>query len=263
MALVKLGYGVATEWGATPKDPPTCPDILPRWDDACVAVIGLANQHHLMTYLLPDGARAQSPAVNGYVILPEKTPPLPPNIQAAHGLGPARCTPDMLQVLTAIGMVRGDSWTEAAEFVFWRRPPREWGINFQNDERFLNAVKDAVSSLLGSIADEIKNLTVITDAQCDELISRHSLQIAEARKKYGPKARLGEVPTKEQARKSLGSLRRNELDWIFFHRWRFNDGWLSAAEADATIKVFHDPLAIAMRRAVLQRLHPERALVFE
>ena len=65
------------------------------------------------------------------------------------------------------------------------------------------------------------------------------------------------IPDDAQARRSVESGRRNALDWLFFRRWRLSDGWLSPARGPVALEIFHDPLAIAMRRAVMRRLHPE------
>ncbi|MEO1200690.1 MAG: hypothetical protein AAFX39_15940 [Pseudomonadota bacterium] len=44
---------------------------------------------------------------------------------------------------------------------------------------------------------------------------------------------------------------------LFFRRWRLDDGWLSPQAAEQALEIFHDPLAIAMRRAVVEGLYAE------
>lgn len=38
-------------------------------------------------------------------------------------------------------------------------------------------------------------------------------------------------------------VRRNELEHLFFERWRLDDGWLTDETAGRALAVFHDPLA--------------------
>lgn len=261
--LVKLGLADRTRYGAEPKDKPELPAILPRWDDIAVSVLWLAEQLRAISYRLPDGSTAPTYFGFGFVVKGRNTPPPPPNIQASHGLGPAFCTSDALDVLEDVGMVCDSRWTKAAEFVLWRTSPHNWKLDFQNDARFLAATQTAISSMPTEVAREIDDLVQISDAQVDELIAWHAKSIEKHREKYGPKARSGNPPTKEQALKSLEFSRANDLDWVFFRRWRIDDGWLSDTEANATVQVFHDRLAIAMRRAVLQKLHPSKPKFFQ
>ncbi|NJS40549.1 MAG: hypothetical protein HC783_17860 [Rhodobacteraceae bacterium] len=52
-------------------------------------------------------------------------------------------------------------------------------------------------------------------------------------------------------------LRGNALDWIFFRHWRLGRGWLDETDAGRALHIFHDRLAITMRRAVVARLYPD------
>jgi hypothetical protein len=65
------------------------------------------------------------------------------------------------------------------------------------------------------------------------------------------------LSTPEATRRSLAFQRRDKLDWIFFRRWRISDGWLTTEQAKLALEIFHDPLAIQMRRAVVEHLYPE------
>ncbi|MBV0893491.1 hypothetical protein KTN05_16980 [Paracoccus sp. Z118] len=56
-ALAALGQAVETGRGARPLAHPRLPEVLPRWDDICVAVLKLARQQDLLSYRLPDGRR--------------------------------------------------------------------------------------------------------------------------------------------------------------------------------------------------------------
>lgn len=60
-----------------------------------------------------------------------------------------------------------------------------------------------------------------------------------------------------KARLSLVFASEGNLDMLFFRRWRLDDGWLSPQAAEQALEIFHDPLAIAMRRAVVEGLYAE------
>ena len=245
MALVKLGFADATDWGAVPKDVPEIPTIMPRWDDICISVLWLAKQQNKLSFRLPDGSLPPTRFGSGFVIAMKDPPPPPvPNIAARFGLGCALCETDLLQLLQQLGLVSNGGWTQQAEFILWRTSPKNWSLEFVRDERFLDAVSQAVASMPDDVASEISKLSVIADDDIEALIDRHAEMIDEAREKYGPKARLGEVPTRAQAQRSLEFSRRNALDWVFFRRWRMDDGWLSKKEAEAALDIFHDRLAI-------------------
>ncbi|AZB70294.1 hypothetical protein [Cereibacter sphaeroides] len=136
-------------------------------------------------------------------------------------------------------------------------------MEFLRDARFLDAAQKAIATIPDDIAEEISELTQISEENIDELIARHEKKLAEVQEKYGPQARLGEAPTRERAQRSLEFLRRDALDWVFFRRWRIDDGWLSTKEAEAALDIFHDRLAISMRRSVIRDLHPSKPQFLE
>lgn len=264
MALIKLGFADATDWGAVPKEFPELPATKPRWDDICISVLWLANQQNKLSFRLPDGSLPPTRIENGFVIAMKDPPPPPiPNIAARFGLGCALCNDDVLPLLQQLGLVSNGSWTQQAEFILWRTSPKQWSLEFLRDERFLDAVQIATATIPDDIAAEISELTEIREEHIDELIAWHEEKLAEGREKYGPKARLGEVPTRERAQRSLEFSRRNAIDWVFFRHWRIEDGWLSTTEAEAALGIFHDRLAISMRRSVIKDLHPSMPQFFE
>jgi hypothetical protein len=259
MALVALGQADETAWGAVPRDNPRLPPVLPRWDDVCVAVLRLARQQNLLAYRLPDGGVPQrATGGDGFVVVRVDAPPPPaPNVAAAHGLGPARAAPEVLSVLGALGLVDRGAWTAAAETVLWRDQPKAWNLDVPSDLRFVEAVERALATMPDGVGAEMDRLVTITEEDVAAAVARSAAAHEEARARYGPKARIGGSPfTAERARRSLEFRRRNDLDWVFFRRWRLADGWLSPREADRALEVFHDRLAIAMRRAVMARRHP-------
>lgn len=264
MALVKLGFADATDWGAIPKDVPVQPAIMPRWDDICISVLWLAEQQNKLSFRLPDGSLPPTRIGNGFVIAMKDPPPPPiPNIAARFGLGCAICDVDFLPLLRQLGLVSNGAWTHQAEFILWRSSPKNWNLEFQRDKRFLGAVQKALATIPNDIAAEISGLTEISNEHIDELIAWHEEKLAEDREKYGPKARLGEVPTRTQAQRSIEFSRKNAIDWVFFRRWRMVDGWLSTEQSEAALDIFHDRLAIAMRKSIVKRLHPSKPQFFE
>ena len=110
---------------------------------------------------------------------------------------------------------------------------------------------------------EMDKLVKITDADVAAAAARRAAAVEEARAKFGPKVNTGPTPTTEQERKGLAFVRRAQLDWIFFRRWRLSDGWLSPKEQTRALVIFHDPLAIMMRRALTVRLYPDTAFLVE
>lgn len=55
-----------------------------------------------------------------------------------------------------------------------------------------------------------------------------------------------------RAHASVEHNRSNQLDWLFYRRWRLSDGWLSDEESQRALKIFLDPLARNMRRAIIR-----------
>jgi hypothetical protein len=154
-------------------------------------------------------------------------------------------------------------WTTTAETICWRDQPREWGGDFTSDRRFVAALERAANSMPGDIRAEMDRLVTITEEDVAAAVAQSAAWIEEMRARYGPNARIGSPATNERARKSLAAGRRDELDWLFFRRWRLADGWLTPKEAERALEIFHDRLAIAMRRAVIPRLYPGLPFVAE
>lgn len=146
---------------------------------------------------------------------------LPAMISPAHGLGLAHADSEAASVLEALGLIKGGKWTKAAETVLWRDSPEEWSIDFVNDIRFIEAASDACERMPSSVREDIER---VVEANEGDL--------------RGP--------------------RRYDLDDLFFRLWRLDDGWLSPTETKRALAIFHDPLAIAIRRAVMSRVFPGR-----
>jgi hypothetical protein len=248
-ALVALGQADETVVGATLRRDARLPDHLPRWDDLCVSVLRLAAQNSLISYRPPD--RDVPLSVNATKSLPL------PNITAAEGLGPAYATPEVLSVLQALGLIAEGHWSKAAETVLWRERPSEWRMNVTSDPRFTDAVEHALATIPADIGVKMDELATITHADVTASITQRTLWEEEQRAKFGPKVRVGGPINPEQIQRSLESNRANDIDWLFFRRWRLADGWLVPNEASKALGIFHDPLAIAMRRAVTKRRYPE------
>ena len=255
-ALVALGHAEETEWGAVPREPAQLPSVLPRWDDICIAVLGLAEQHSRLAYHNPDGSGPP------YVIVMRgrgdmKPPRITPNINAIDGLGLAYASPEALSALRSLGLVAEGRWTEDAETVLWREQPSAWGIDFTSDPRFAAAVEQAVDTVPDDIRAEMDRAVTISDADVSTYVARSEAWHKRERAIFGPKAQIGRPHTAEQARRGLEGGCRNNLNWLFFRRWRLPDGWLAPEEAERALEIFLDSLAIEMRRAVAPRLYPD------
>lgn len=258
-ALVALGHAEETDWGAVPLANPMLPGQLPRWDDICVAVLGLAEQQNKLSYRLADGSK-QSPRVgwSGFTVLPStEQRQLPaPNIAKKGVMGTAHAASDLLPALLKLGLVIDGCWADDAEPVLWREQPRVWALDIPNDPHFVSSVREAVDTLPNDVRNEIESLVAISDRDIEASIAQQQSAIEELRLAHGPKARIGRLRTPEETQRSIAFQRRNELDWIFFRRWRISDGWLTIKQAKLALEIFHDPLAIQMRRAVVGQLHP-------
>lgn len=258
MALRALGQADETPGGAVRRATPALPERLPRWDDICVAVLGLAVQNRLIVYHLRDGVAPPAPRAGSFIIRRIGAPPPPgPNIAPGPGSGPARAGEELMPMLEALGLVAGGAWTAAAETVLWREAPRAWDIDFIADARFLAAVDTAVSTAPIDIRADLSRLIRIGKADVADHQARIVQAVAQMRARLGDSASQQPIPDDADARRSVEFHRRDNLDWLFFRRWRLADGWLDPAQGPVALEIFHDPLAIALRRAVMRRLHPE------
>lgn len=254
--LVALGRAEETQWGAIPRPSLRLPLVLPRWDDVCVVVLSLAEQQNMLGYRLRDGS--VPPAGKGaFVVGAMDAPPPPePNIAAAHGLGPARAAPEVATLFETLNIVSHGRWTEAAETVLWRLQPMSWHLDVVSDPRFIDAVDQALATMPQSVCATMDRLVLISEEDIAAVIESSILSGNELRERYGADARIGQPLSAERAQKSVEFLRRNELDCLFFRRWRPGNGWLSFHEMGQAVKIFHDRLAIAMLRAVTMKRYP-------
>jgi hypothetical protein len=256
MALAALGNAEETTWGALRRAVPLVPDVLPGWDDICVAVLWLACQQNRLTYLRQDGRSVAFRAGTFFVVPATPRSPPVPNITAMHGLGSALADEDTQRVLQSLGLVLDGAWTAAAEPVLWRCQPPEWELQVERDSRFADALDVALASMPADVRAEIARLATVSE---DDV----QAYLAENAKTWQPLAHQMQTSDRphldqmEIARKMVASQRHNALDWLFYRRWRLAIGWLSDAEIHRALEIFNDPLAGAMRRAVVCRLHPD------
>lgn len=236
-ALAKLGVADEFDGGAIARTNPELPDPLPRWDDICVAVLGLANHFGHLKYPPSHPHAATAPDVGGFLVGKELVP-----------------------VLEALGLAKGSSVTKAAETIFWREG---WSgrVDVTRDPRFTQAVATACETIPADIRAEMDRLVTITEDDVAKALVRYNAvqernRDRELQRNPASAARRTYKPiTVEDARKNLESFRAGELDWLFFRRWRLADGWLSGKEAERALEIFHDSLAIRMRRAVVSGLY--------
>jgi hypothetical protein len=185
--------------------------------------------------------------------------PRKPNINSAYGLGPALAAPEVYAVLQQLGLVADGEWTAIAVTLLWRCKPPEWAMEFEHDDRFSGAVKRAVSEVPDAVRKEISDLVTVTQEDIVARIAyREKDSEQEWRKRFGLNPALLSTSRQAAAVNDLEFYRRHQLNWLFFRKWRLEDGWLNAMEQQRSLEIFHDPVAIAMRRAVLGRLYPDR-----
>ena len=166
----------------------------------------------------------------------------------------AHATPDVIIVLDSLGLIDNDRWTTAAEPVFWRKQPRAWDMKIAADPRFTAAVANALDTMSKATRAKIAQLTTVAEADIRAHIAQHEIARADTLARFGPTVWRTPLPDTEQAIKSLEFMRRNDLDWLFFRHWRLSDGWLTPDAATRALEIFHDPLAIQMRKSVLSQL---------
>ena len=255
MALVALGEAQATAWGAARVAEPRLPEVLPLWEDIAVAVLWLAQQQNMLTYRQMDGSPQppRRPRAGGFTVtLIGESPPAPPNILAGPGSGPAMAASAVVPALEALGLVAGGRWTVAAEVVLWRGSGGAWGLSFEEDARFLAAVESAVRTMPDAFRMEIDGLMRV---RVEELATPPA-QYDAPPPPSGKDQFVAAPPTLAQKQRLVAMRRERDLDWIFFRHWRLGRGWLDEASAGRALEIFHDRLAIAMRKAVIGRLYP-------
>lgn len=241
-ALVALGYAEPTACGARPLSEPRLSDPLPRWDDVCCSVLGLAAQNGLLRYVGPNthARSTTSPGANPYV-------PIAP----AHGLGSAVVTPEVASVLEVLNLVSRGYWSAAAELVLWRDQPREWQMDIASDPRFVAAVDVAAATMPETIRRSFDRLTTITDSEIADCLDRERIRQSDQTCR-GLTLHVASLPrTSAEAKERIAFARTGELDWLFFRQWRLGQGWLNPDDAACAIAIFHDPLAMAVRHGVV------------
>ncbi|MDO5643988.1 MAG: hypothetical protein Q4G26_16560 [Paracoccus sp. (in: a-proteobacteria)] len=100
-----IGYAKVSDWGAVPIDEPPLPRLLPRWDDAAVILLKLAEQD---TFLGHRGRGNRS---------------------------------SEQQFLQALGLRDGDTWSDAAQPVLWRADLEGDVLPFRDQPLFLETVE--------------------------------------------------------------------------------------------------------------------------
>ena len=255
-ALAALGHATEKEWGARPLPYPRLPEVLPRWDDICVVVLMMAHHQNLIFYLTTDAVPV--PKVTDRHDHQPNAAPLPPNILPAHGLGPARVAPELMSLLEMLGLVDAGRWAAPAELVYWREQPDAWQLEIATDTRFITAVEQAASTIPDDAHAELDMLATIDDADVARLLARQMPRQMRLEAEAGPDS--GALPplTPESERDRMVFTRRHSMDLLFCDNWRISDGWLGPMERARALSIFHDPLAVMMRSAVMAQLYPDR-----
>lgn len=124
------------------------------------------------------------------------------------------------------------------------------------DSRFVDALTNTCETIPTDIRDELAHLTAITAADIQAGMAQGKASSIEMRARFGPKTKLVAPRTEDQIRSGIAYSRSSSIDWFFFRRWRMSDGWLPSGEASSALGIFHDPLAMEMRRHVILKLWP-------
>jgi len=243
-ALVAMGQADETIDGAVPRENPELPAILPRCDDVAVAVIFLAAENGLITFLPSEDIGPQQPLGAENESLHQ-----PPGYEKWA----AYASPGVASLLRMLGLLDGNEWTAASEAIFWRDNPVEWRIDFTKDSRFLDAVNDACEQMPARIREEVERLALVTDEDIAVYMTGDSEQDEGASKEW-----VLRMPPKthEEVRATIHWIRRYDFDALFYKSWRIDEGWLTEDEAKRALEIFNDALAIAMRKAVAARMYP-------
>jgi len=222
----------------------------------CIAVLKMARQLDLISYQDPDGQAMPTRATSGPVR--PQADQLSSTIAAAHGLGPAYVAPELILVLQALDLVQGDKWTAAAELIFWRVQPEEWRLAIASDPRFCAPVDHASTTVPPDVRAEMVRLTTFTQADVARLMARQKPRYDKLLAEAGPDTPPPPPLTPASVRARLKFTRRHSLDLLFFESWRLPDGWLIPEQRKLALGIFHDPLAMQMRSAVMARLYPDQ-----
>ncbi|RWX13631.1 DUF2442 domain-containing protein [Rhizobium hidalgonense] len=102
-ALVALGQADETAHGAIPRDNPALPEILPPWDDLATAVIFLAAQNGLITFISDIEGQSQLGAGTDNLH------------QTNRSRWAASSNPQVTRVLRSLRLLDGNEWTAASE----------------------------------------------------------------------------------------------------------------------------------------------------
>lgn len=159
-ALVALGQAERLGPSALAKDRPMLPEILPRWDDICVTVLGLADVRFLQAGVPAPPGRYQ----------PGHTVP-DANITAYETADAAQVSADVVPLLDSLGLTENGRWTEASETIHWRNVDG-WKLSHLQDLRFVEAVKIACETMPDDIDDEMDRLVTITDDDVEKSATR-------------------------------------------------------------------------------------------
>lgn len=247
-ALVAFGHAEATNYGARPRHEPRFPEALPRWDDVCCAIVALADQNGLLKFMAPESHGRQTSLAGRHPLM---------TIASSYGLGSALATPAVISVLEVLDLVEHDRWTAGAELILWREQPPQWRMDVTADPRFTAAVSLAATTMPCEIRQVFDRLITITDADVAEWLERRAQRQSVHFSLELPVVSAPVPTTAFEVRKRIAFSRLGELDWLFFRRWRLVQGWLTPDAAACALAIFHDPLAIAVRRGVVALAAPE------
>ncbi|UIK09743.1 hypothetical protein LZK80_17360 [Rhizobium leguminosarum] len=92
------------------------------------------------------------------------------NIRAGYGCPPAYLGVEAFPALQSLGLISDLGWTAAAETILWRDDPYEAGMNFAKDNRFIEALDVAQTSVPEEIAAEIRDIAAMPASEAAGLV---------------------------------------------------------------------------------------------
>lgn len=259
MALAALGYAADGDHSAWHRlDPPTVPDQLPRWDDIAQVVLTVLLQRGEIEYRISDGSRHVRPPSPDQFVIRQIDPPPPeppkPNIAAAHGCGPASLAADRMPLLEVLGLVADGAWTQDAELALWREQPRAWEMEVTADPRFHKGLDLCLSTMSEEVVETMHDLAEVTPEDVYAAVARQEQANAELIRKYPAQAKFDRTVTRDGQFHSLIFDAKHQMNDLFFAGWRLLEGWLAPTEQSRALPLFHDPLAMDMRKAAFTEM---------
>lgn len=262
MLLDACGYAEERPWGAAFVTPPKVPDRLPIQEDIARVVLTIAGQVNELSWRQADGMpmsrrpiRAAGTTWTVVHSTPHKVPP--PTVGAGRGFGPAWFSDEVQDLLELLGLVQAGAWTAQAHSVLLREQPTAWEMHVPETDVFRGALDTCVATL----PEDVKEAIVAVSRPAPEdwvkdrietHLARHETRAVEART-HGVDLQAPDIDhMRRKLRTGWPSLQTNEVESLFYARWRCSLGW--DPKTSKLLPLFHDRLAKQMVKAVIEEI---------